>query len=69
MKTPTSTKSVVATSSETAVTLVLEVRTRKTKPKEFSYEQMLQLAKKNPPPQEWFDADFSGLRGPKSKAK
>ena len=68
MNTPTSTKAVVATSSETAVTLVLEVRARKTKPKELSYTQMLQLAMKNPPPQGWFDADFSGLRSPKSKA-
>jgi len=44
-------------------------RTYLTKTAAFSYDQLAMLAMKNPPPQSWFEADFSRLRGPQKKPK
>lgn len=35
----------------------------------LTYAELVETAKRNPPPQSWFEEDFSGLRGPKKTLK
>lgn len=35
----------------------------------MTYEEFVQFAKENPPPQSWWEEDVTGLRGPARAAK